>query len=96
MPECTEEERALLDTLAQRPVPNDGLREACAQWALTRVSPELKERLVSAMAAGRQAGKAEAACWAELDALGLNDGTTKTWNDFYKAVEAEAEKRLSQ
>ena len=92
MPDCTPAERKFLDALHAEPDGN--LVEIRAKLAISRVTPELYERLVVVEAAARRAKRAECSVWEEVWALGVS-GKSTAFSQWYDRLQADAEARAA-
>ena len=94
MAQCTELERRLLDAMMSNEGRGRQIHELCAELALSKVTPELREALISATAHKIQACNRIDELWDEVNALGFRGGESVSYNDFWNNIYDEAKKRI--
>lgn len=88
MPECTDDERALLDAI----VGNRGIEEARAKVVRAQINQADWDRAVATRRALAMASADAAAAWDALAAAGVSFATIgqRAFNEIWNAIEAEA------
>lgn len=97
MPECTPEERRLLDALNGNPDVN--IYELRAELAISRVPEGLIESVIAARAMAMRGAQMEKKAWDALETFGVPgkySSQSKAFDSFYSRVDAEARKRAGE
>ncbi len=95
MPTCTELERELLDELSQPKGSGTPLHELRVKICIARLSPELRERLVTAVANSLRWSKEQETAWELVREQGVlcSAPNSVEWKLFYEGVIKDARKR---
>ncbi len=95
MPTCTELERELLDELSRPDGNGKSMHDLRVKVCVERLPPELRERLVTAVANARRWAKEQEVVWEMVRERGVLSGGPHSveWNRFYDEIASEARKR---